>query len=73
MAAITNRYSEDASFELLLPRISLGANKIDRIQTDEFKNMTLLVEHFAYEIKGFKEHLTSLNKSFASAMQLRRV
>ena len=70
---ITARYTEDASFELLLIRLSLGANEIDQIQTDEFTSMTLLVKYFAYDVKGFKEHLTSLNKSFAYATQTRRV
>ena len=35
--------------------------------------MSLLVEHFAYDVKGFKDHLTSLNKSLASATGARRV
>ena len=73
MATITARYSEDASFELLLTRLSLGPNEINRIQNNGFRDMSLLVEHFAYDVKGFKDHLTSLNKSFASATAARRV
>lgn len=73
MATITARYSEDASFELLLNRLSLGPNEINRIQNDGFTDMSLLVDHFAYDVKGFKDHLTSLNKSFASATAARRV
>ena len=63
MATISDRYSEDASFELLLTRLSVGNNEIARIQSDGFTKMELLVKHFAYDVKGFKEHLLSLNKS----------
>ena len=73
MATITDRYSEDASFELLLIRLGLGANEIARINTDGFTNMSLLVKHFTYDVKGFKDHLSSLNKSLASATGVRRV
>ena len=73
MATISDRYSEDASFELLLTRLSVGNNEIARLQSDGFTNTELLVKHFAYDVKGFREHLLSLNKSLASATGARRV
>jgi len=72
MNIVTNCYSEDTSFELLLIQLGLDGNEIARINANEFTNM-LLVKHFTYNINGLKDHLSLLNKSVASATGARRV
>ena len=66
MTAVTIQYLEDSSFEIFLTRLSIGANQINRIQEDGFTSMNLIVAHFSHNIKGVKDHLSSLKKSLAS-------
>ena len=72
-STILTRYSSNASFTTLLTNLGIDGNERDQFATDGFENMSLLVNHFSYEIGSFKSHLRNLNKTFANAPNARRM
>ena len=68
MTTITERYSDEDEFEALLDRIGLNDTQVNRLQSDGFVSMRMLVGH--YHMSGPEEmdkYLRDLNKTFATA------
>ena len=70
---ILTRFTDNGQFEDLLDRVGLGINEKAQFTTDGFTDISLLVKHFSYDVKAFKSHLQSLNKTFANAALARRM
>lgn len=65
--SITDAFTDHEAFKWLLNNIGINPPERIHLYQDGFNTMADLVNHFNYDIKGFKSYLENLNKTFAAA------
>ena len=67
MATITDRYDDAASFTGMLTRIGLPNRERNRLNTDGFTTMKLMVNHYTTDVEDLRKYLKELNKTYGTA------
>ena len=71
--SLMERYEDPNSLVFIFDQIGLGNNERARITNDGLDTLEKIVNHYGYDVKGFKTYLINLNKTFEAAAATNRV